>query len=100
MFQHFYFFFLLGHLYIQIESDLDSLLALFSGPHPFMFLLPSQGPISIYPSNFWKLFCFAHISAYMWNIFLKNDRKEVMYKTETDLENKFLVTGGEGEGEG
>ena len=31
----------------------------------------------------------------MWNL-LKNDTDELIYKTETDLENELMVTGGGG----
>ena len=34
----------------------------------------------------------------MWN--LKNSTNELIYKTETDIENKLMVTTGEGQGEG
>ena len=39
----------------------------------------------------------AYDIAYMWN--LKNDTNELIYKTETDLENKLMVTKGERLGE-
>ena len=36
----------------------------------------------------------------MWNLKMKNDTNELIYKTETDLENEFNGYWGEGEGEG
>ena len=38
--------------------------------------------------------------SYMWNLKMKNDTNELIYKTETDLENEFNGYWGEGEGEG
>ena len=42
----------------------------------------------------------AYSVSYMWNLKMKNDTNELIYKTETDLENEFNGYWGEGEGEG
>ena len=37
----------------------------------------------------------SHDITYMWNVIFKNDTNELIYKTETDIENKLMVTKGE-----